>query len=109
MIAATCGLEIGKTIEYMPLLNQAIELSASKPRHVVVKQRDMCKVEVQKPRDVDWDEAMSTAPAVSCVPVDSNHPLYILYTSGSTGKPKGVLRDSAPHAVALNWSIPNFF
>eukprot|EP00928_Gymnodinium_smaydae_P039718 TRINITY_DN27065_c0_g1_i2.p1 TRINITY_DN27065_c0_g1~~TRINITY_DN27065_c0_g1_i2.p1 ORF type:complete len:483 (+),score=85.93 TRINITY_DN27065_c0_g1_i2:526-1974(+) len=59
-------------------------------------------------RDVDWDEALASASPAPCTIVDSNHPLYILYTSGSTGKPKGVLRDSAPHAVAMKWSMSKF-
>ena len=31
----------------------------------------------------------------TAVPVDAEHPLFILYTSGSTGKPKGVLHTTA--------------
>lgn len=38
--------------------------------------------------DVSWDEAIESYPPESCVPVESNHPLYILYTSGTTGKEK---------------------
>lgn len=31
---------------------------------------------------------MATALPHDCVPVPSNHPLYVLYTSGTTGTPK---------------------
>jgi len=109
ILAATCGLEVKGIVEYMPLVNKAIELAACKPSHVVIKQREQCRVSLVPGRDLDWDEALAGASPADCVAVDSNHPLYILYTSGSTGKPKGVMRDSAPHAVALNWSMPNFF
>ncbi len=34
------------------------------------------------------------------IPVDSEHPLFILYTSGSTGKPKGVLHTTAGYTSA---------
>lgn len=108
VFTCTCGVEPTRIVEYMPLLNDAIDLAVSKPRNVVVKQRDMCRVSLVSGRDLDWDEALSQAAATECIAVDSNHPLYILYTSGSTGKPKGVLRDSAPHAVTLNWNMPTF-
>lgn len=109
ILAASCGIEAARVIEYMPLLMGAVELAKTKPRHILVKQRAQGpKVEMVSGKVIDWDQAISAAAPADCVPVDSNAPLYILYTSGSTGKPKGVLRDSAPHAAALNWSMPNF-
>lgn len=35
--------------------------------------------------DILWSDALSTAKHHPCVPVEANHPLYILYTSGTTG------------------------
>src|SRR5260370_28816750 len=43
-------------------------------------------------------------PVSSAVPVDSEHPLFILYTSGSTGKPKGVLHTTAGYLLGTSTS-----
>ena len=88
ILTASCGIEGSKVIDYMPLLNRAIEIAECKPRAVVIKQREQSPVTLTAGRDHDWDDAVSAAEPTDCVSVPSNHPLYILYTSGSTGKPK---------------------
>ncbi|HET9143072.1 propionyl-CoA synthetase [Actinophytocola sp.] len=108
IVAASCGIEPTRVVEYRPIIAEALGLTSHQPDHIVVLQRDRAPAELGE-RDVDWHEAMRTAPLADCVPVAATDPLYILYTSGTTGRPKGVVRDNGGHAVALAWSLANVY
>jgi propionyl-CoA synthetase len=109
IVTATCGVEPGRTVEYMPMVTEAIDLAKHKIGRVVLLQREQHPVGLVAGRDVDWHEAVAAASPADCVPVKATDPLYILYTSGTTGQPKGVIRDTGGHMVALKWSMKNIY
>ncbi|MFT3688145.1 propionyl-CoA synthetase [Paenirhodobacter sp.] len=109
IIAASCGIEPGRIVHYKPLLDAALEAATHKPDFCVIYQREQEVAKLEEGRDVAWHSFQYGVEPAECVPVEGNHPAYILYTSGTTGQPKGVIRSTAGHLVALAWTMKNIY
>jgi len=91
----------GKAIPLKPAVDEALGMGGCEAvQHVVVYKRTGGKIAWDDRRDV-WMHTLSENQAKDCpaVPVNAEHPLFILYTSGSTGKPKGVQHSSGGYLL----------
>jgi acetyl-CoA synthetase len=107
LLTADGGYRRGKVV---PLKENADAAAALCPtlEQVIVYRRTGQEVAWSPGRDHWWHELLANAsPVCPPVPLDSEHPLYILYTSGSTGKPKGILHTTGGYllgtCVTMRW------
>jgi acetyl-CoA synthetase len=101
VITADEQMRGGRAIPLKPAVDEALGMGGCEAvRHVVVYKRTGGKIAWDAKRDL-WMHELSANQAKECpaVPVNAEHPLFILYTSGSTGKPKGVQHSSGGYLL----------
>jgi acetyl-CoA synthetase len=105
-VTADGGWRRGNIIPLKDTTDAAVTQCPSIEKVLVVQRvgQDQRSVTMQEGRDVWLHEAVArlTQDTVSAVPVDSEHPLYIMYTSGTTGKPKGQLHTTGGYLTGTS-------
>ena len=57
LVTASCGFEPGRTVEYKPLVDEAIKLANIKLGKMILFQRKGHEVKLNAPNEISWDEA----------------------------------------------------
>jgi acetyl-CoA synthetase len=101
VITADGSFRRGTIVQLKKNVDDALRGETSIKR-VIVFRRAGNEVHIEGGRDVWWHRELEYVDD-HCppLPLDSEHPLYILYTSGSTGKPKGVLHTTGGYLVGI--------
>lgn len=99
VITADGGWRRGKVVPLKASVDEALD-GRDDVKSVFVLKRCANDVTFVEGRDLWWHEETAKVDA-NCppVPLDAEHPLFILYTSGSTGKPKGILHTTGGYMV----------
>ena len=111
VITANYQMRGGKELPLKAIVDEAIAMGGCESiKNVFVYERTAPPYAKEAGRDVPFSELLA-GQSTDCppVPVNAEHPLFVLYTSGSTGKPKGVQHSTGGYMLwarqTMRWSF----
>ena len=111
VITANYQMRGGKELPLKAIVDEAIAMGGCESiKNVFVYERTASPYAKEAGRDVPFSELLA-GQSTDCppVPVNAEHPLFVLYTSGSTGKPKGVQHSTGGYMLwarqTMRWSF----
>ncbi len=100
VITADGGRRGGGIVELKQATDTAVGDDCRTIEKVIVLKRTGHEVNMTSGRDIWWHDAVAgVSDECAPLPVNAEHPLFLLYTSGSTGKPKGIQHASAGYLL----------
>ncbi|TAL71989.1 MAG: acetate--CoA ligase [Rhodanobacter sp.] len=106
VITADEGLRAGKHIPLKVNVDEALTRPGTNSvETVIVVRHTGAAIAMQSPRDRYWHTLIEgQSSQCEVVPVEAEHPLFVLYTSGSTGKPKGILHTTGGYLTFVSYT-----
>ncbi len=111
VITANYQMRGGKELPLKAIVDEAIDMGGCDTlKAVLVYMRTPTACNMVAGRDKTFEEVLEGQPdQCAPVPVNAEHPLFVLYTSGSTGKPKGVQHSTGGYLLwaklTMDWTF----